>query len=415
MANIYYGTLSTEPEQVFKDGARLTQVDTKTSMSAGTWFWDGPNTRVYVYDDPAGHTIEAGQRYMAIGATGKSYVTLDGLTARHGNAAGIDLTTNDNHWIVQNCLVEYNYTWGTVNDSDATKNTGNTFRNNEVCYNGAEGLISMDYCESTLVSGNIVHHNGILSDQNWTAGVKANATQVVNYVVEYNHIYSNGLAGMSNSGSGIWSDTCGAGHVFRYNLIHDNHMCGILVECMSGAAVYGNVVYGTTGGAGGSCPGIEIAGRSVDTAAANYNLIYNNTCYGNDIGIRVMGISGQNASVVGNVVKNNIASGNTDHELSAVLGGENDGVLGSGNVYEYNCLGVESGTFVEWGDYVQKGTYDEWEAAYGGTTHSIEADPLFTNAAGGDFTLQVGSPCIDAGANLGTDYQMALAPGSTWP
>ena len=46
---------------------------------------------------------------------------------------------------------------------------------------------------------------------------------------------------------------------------------------------------------------------------------------------------------------------------------------------------------------------------------TVAADPSFTNAAGGDFTLQAGFPCIDAGADLGTTYQMALRPGTTWP
>ena len=45
---------------------------------------------------------------------------------------------------------------------------------------------------------------------------------------------------------------------------------------------------------------------------------------------------------------------------------------------------------------------------------NIVADPLFTNAAGGDFTLQAGSPCIDAGVDLGSTYQTALMPAASW-
>ena len=35
--------------------------------------------------------------------------------------------------------------------------------------------------------------------------------------------------------------------------------------------------------------------------------------------------------------------------------------------------------------------------------HDITADPLLTDPANGDFTLQAGSPCLDAGAQMGTD------------
>ena len=36
-------------------------------------------------------------------------------------------------------------------------------------------------------------------------------------------------------------------------------------------------------------------------------------------------------------------------------------------------------------------------------------------SSGGDFTLQAGSPCIDAGLNLGSAYSEQLVAGSTWP
>ena len=35
--------------------------------------------------------------------------------------------------------------------------------------------------------------------------------------------------------------------------------------------------------------------------------------------------------------------------------------------------------------------------AAGPDVHKVTADPLFTNAAANDFTLQVGSPAVDAG------------------
>jgi len=423
---LYYKVVATEPQQVFSDGSRLVQVATKGALVTGKWWWDAANTRVYLFDDPAALTIEAGKRDEAIVATGKSYVTVDGLTLRHGQRAGVDITTNDNYWIIQNCLIEYNYLWGIFNQSNSSKNVHNTFQLNEVRYNGGPGIDNGAYTEDTLVAHNIIHHNGCLNDadaegnnQNYTAGVKSNMATCVRLTVEYNTIYSNGFSAAWSSGAGIWSDGCGAGHIFRYNKIYNNGFHGITLELTSGAEIYGNVVYGTHQGPGGWCGGICIYGRSAEGGPSNNNLIYNNTLYDNDAGIWMRGEVGQDASLVGNIVKNNIVFGSTRAELLAENGGENDGTLGSGNVYWYNCFGPNANNLVEWGSGTFKTTYAQWEAAGGiildgGTTHSIESDPLFTNAAGGDFTLQAGSPCIDAGVDLTSTYQTALIPAASW-
>lgn len=42
--------------------------------------------------------------------------------------------------------------------------------------------------------------------------------------------------------------------------------------------------------------------------------------------------------------------------------------------------------------------------------HSLTSDPKFTNAAAGDFSLQAGSPCLNAGANVGLTTDFAGNP-----
>jgi hypothetical protein len=416
---LWYATTATEPQQVFYDGPRLVQVALKASLGAGKWWWDSANTRIYIGSDPSGHALEAGQRYGCLDFNGKSYVTVDGLTLKHGQRDGLDLYTSS-YLIINNCLIEYNYIWGVLQDANGTKNNYNTFHGNEVCYNGGNGMANVGNTDGLTVCHNEFHHNCCLYDSGveasgheWTGAIRSLNSSCTNIVIEYNLIHDNGRTDTYWCGAGVWFDGCGAGCIVRYNRLYDNKFHGIHPELTSGAAVYGNVVSGTHG-LDGHVAGICIYGRFSE-APSNNNLIYNNSVYGNDIGILVRGETGQNASVVGNLVKNNISSGNTVCELSTKLGGENDGSLGSGNVYEYNCFGAEGSNFIEWGDTVFKATYDAWETAYGGTTHSIEADPLFTNPAGGDFTLQAASPCIDTGVDLGATYQMALRPGTMWP
>jgi hypothetical protein len=425
--SLWYATTATEPQQVFYDSARMTESSTKGGVTSGKWWWDSANTRIYIGSNPSGHMMEASQRTVAIEGGGRSYVTYDSLTARHAQNWGLDLTTNANHNIVQNCVLEYNYLIGLVNQSDATKNVFNTFQDNEVRYNGGSGICNWTYTEDTTVRGNIVHHNCIMQDSwtegdnhNYTAGIKANTATCVRLVVENNVVYDNGIVGRLNRGSGIWCDQNVPAPIIRFNYLDQNIMDGIQIELTSNAKVYGNIILRTDGNADNAASGILLYGRTGDPTPgagypASYNLIYNNTLYGNEVGIRLRGEPGQNNSLVGNIIKNNIVSGSLTQALMCTYGGENDGTLGSGNVYEYNSLGPQASNFIEWGDGVHKSTYTAWEAAYHGRTYSIEVDPRFANAPGDDFTLQSSSPCIDAGADVGPSCSTALLPGSSWP
>ena len=89
-------------------------------------------------------------------------------------------------------------------------------------------------------------------------------------------------------------------------------------------------------------------------------------------------------------IKNNILAGNT-YGLSIDTNGTKD----SG----YNC-------------FYNNGTDISGVTETGG---SVFADPLFTDAANHVYTLKPGSPCINVGVDLGSDYDDAINPDSTWP
>lgn len=60
-----------------------------------------------------------------------------------------------------------------------------------------------------------------------------------------------------------------------------------------------------------------------------------------------------------------------------------------------------------------------WQTAISGTawtgkdTASLNTNPIFTSSS--DFSLQSTSSAIDVGVSLGSDYDDAIYPGSTWP
>ncbi len=221
-----------------------------------------------------------------------------------------------------------------------------------------------------------------------------------------------------NKGFGIWIDTnwCAAGHgtTVRYNKTYNNAASGLFCEKSQYAKFYYNISYNN------GVYGLRVDADGDGDGGAHpvqYNDFYNNTLYGNTVaGIYSAGGWAQDGIYIqNNVFKNNIAAGNINYQLIAKWGGENNGSSGTGNIYEHNSMGAESPNFVEWGVNVYKSTYAAWEAAYGGTTHSIESDPEFVNTSENDFRLKAGSLAIDAGTNVGLTVDCVGNPVSSIP
>ena len=423
----WYFAMPQNPLQVFRDDARLTNVATKGAVATGEWWWDSANSRVYIGDNPSGHTVEASSFDLCIILHGRSYLTFENLTVAKSRAHGIGVygstSAGSSYNIFRNNIMSWNYFkgiqfwWG-----GPQLQTDNLVENNEICYNGGSGVQFQNHSPNGTVRGNIVHHNCILevdsSDHIYTAGIKVNVGEGM--LIEKNYSYSNGNdANTGDRGAGIWLDSYPEHDPFtpntvRYNYCKDNNYIGIFIELQHDTKVYGNVVWNSH--AHTYAAGIEVSGHNApDGNSAEDNLIYNNTVYGcNPYGIYVHGDSNNN-KVMRNIIRDNISFGNAQRQLCARYGGENDGRMGSGNVYEYNSFGAEAAGFIEWAAGVTNATYAAWEGAYHGKTYSVEADPKFANAAGGDFTLQSYSPCIDAGADLGPAFNTALMPDSSWP
>ncbi len=156
------------------------------------------------------------------------------------------------------------------------------------------------------------------------------------------------------------------------------------------------------------------------------NLIYGNTISGNRrYGLEVRGpYGGYSNGCTNNLVKNNIIVNTQSGPNLQVFDGCENGANGSGNVYTYNDFGAAASNFIWWGGSsptaTYYSTYVSWEAAAGncgttGCSHSVQSDPLFLNASIGNFTLQASSPAIGAGVNLGSTYEMALNPNTSFP
>jgi len=411
----YYASVSTQPHQVFRDGSRLTQVSSEGSLARGDWWWDSGTSSIYLYDNPSGHTIEVGQRAVAIQTSaGVQYVTLTNLHATKANQFGIAL--NGGYTTIDGLTSDYNdingiLYWG----SSSAISNGVTIKNSTVAYNGGSG-ISFGFVNNWLIQGNNVHHNCWDQLQTSTRGIDGGNPYTTNVTVQYNYVHENGY-GQSGSvpGSGIACDTCGSGIVFGYNNVWGNNGYGIDIDADNNVAAYYNLSWNNVIGI--------IAFADANSSMTGIQL-YNNTVYGNQsAGIWVEGPSAGSAPAgcTNNLVENNIVTGTVSGPNLKVFNGcENPGTHGSRNVYTYNSFGAQASDFIQWGASTYESTYSAWETATGncgssGCSHSIQTAPTFTNDGADNFTLASGSSAIDAGTNLDTTYQWGLAPSSSWP
>ena len=410
--NTYFATVSTATNQIFRDDTRPVKGASSSTLNDHEWY--GSGGRVWYRDDSgtpqgAGYTLTASQRTNNI-ALGKNHVTVDSLDLRKANMDGLYFSDDTNNNIVSNNTVSYAYNVGIKGVSSKTI-TANTITANTVHHNGASGVVfKTANVTSNTIQNNTIYRNSIIAttdnDHEYGGGVylwTVGTGNIVQNNISYRNGYDDTDTGVGgNRGGGLWFDTVAAGNIMRYNKVYNNQHYGLHFECTSGCQMYYNISYGdnVTGIRVGSYNGI---------AVTDGNAIYNNVTYGNDnYGFFLTGYSDSSAGrFTNNIFKNNVSVGNGTQQLYAQYGAENDGTMGSGNVYTHNCLGAEAADFILWGTGVTPDTYDAWEALYGSSTFSVESDPLLTDPATGDFTLQSTSPCINAGVDVGLtqDYE----------
>jgi len=452
----YQVALTTEPMQLWYDG---TYGDRKTDVGdlaeEGDWYW--ASNVLYFYGDggdpDASYTaIEVGQRDNCIRlSSGRDWITIDNITCASGNGRSLHCTSPEG-LVITNCTVEWSWFDGIFIDGNGWY--GNiTVQDCVLRYNGTCGFSATSWDDEDvygdiLVSRCDVYENGTYQGywggtHGWTGGVKfycsdgrvrdsGYAGQGHNLVVEYCHVHDNGPVELNGGrGIGIWYDSVmnytAYPNIARFNLIHDNGSNGILVEVSDNTILDSNIIYncGNQGTDWFRRGPIRVVARPVcdPCATARNNLLYGNICVGGVVGLSLMvtQTSGTTTEISDNIVKNNIFVGASYANMQILNGGDNDGVWGSGNVYQYNCLGDEETevALVYWDDTLHT-TYAAWEADGGvvldsGSTHSVEADPGFADPDNDDYTIGSGSACIGTAVNLGDLYDIGLLPASTWP
>jgi hypothetical protein len=374
--NIYNASVAWTPNQVLRSGTPLTKEASLGALTAdGQWYYDSGTTTLYVYSISAlGTSIEATHRNRAALIDNKSYITLSGLHLTMANQDNLWLETADH------C----------------------TFSNLELDYAASDGALVSNGSNNLLFDGGSSHNNGHGYGDGDGIGIGQQGAASHDITVQNMDIYSNGY---STQGSAVAVSDTAEGNpptaiIVQYNKLRDSVDTGLNVSGGTVLAQY-NIITGN------GFAGIQIipqGATQVATVSAYGNTIYSNGEYGL--------VGGSVNSGTGTLTaKNNILLNNNTSANHSEIGWWQPTFITF--VTDYNIIyhSIAGLTFFYDGS---SNTFTQWKSNTGQDAHSLTSDPKVTNAAAGDFTLQNASPAINAGANLGSTYQMGLDPRSSF-
>jgi len=347
----------------------------QTSLGAVTsdldYYYDGAGT-FYVYwagGDPDSEfsQIEISKRDICIrNWYGEDYLTYSGIIAKYStNANCVTQGCDDVIW--EDCEIfgaGRSGLWGSKLATHIVRRCNiHSSVNEHAIYLGWEDADS----------------TGILIEQNWL------------------HDCPNGKGVQFNSSGG---DGTQIAPIIRHNFMDGNYI-GIGDLSATGGLYYGNVI------ANMGQSGIGFSHDTDDDPTglqpSENAIVYNNTIYNCP-----RGFFKYSSYATGMTIKNNIVS-----ECAILVERDTgDGTMTLDN-NRYYLSGGYTGAF-DWNGT----TYDSlaaYQSASSQDATSSVGDPGLVNPANDDFTLASDSPCIGAGANLGSPYNTALMPSSTWP
>lgn len=350
---------------------------------------------------PADHIVECACRGYAIYNGGKSNLHFDALNltlSQNGIKAAGNSASLANI-VISGCSISKckNGIWFEGRNGYDTSNIA--IIDNKLTNCGESIFLGSDMSGPERTNCSIVKRNMIIN-----GGISVNSEYWSNFDVGD----TEGI-GLQNFNDGIVMDNqiiggCPFGGIVLWtnqasrsdnNILYGNYIKDLLAWgiCPGGGTtdtttnnfVTNNIIVGCGQGSD-TFPG-PYGGIRLNTHQYPSNMIYNNTLAGNDINIYL------NAYPAHYIIKNNISVSPVICHIIKNQAGMNDNVLDYNLYYSDNgCLFRLYGTDCNfWG----------WKIATSQDASSFVADPLFVNEAGGDYHINLYSPAVNAGTDVG--------------
>jgi parallel beta-helix repeat protein len=225
-------------EDVYFDDTRLDRVLSLGELGSGKFFFDYDADRIYIGDDPNGHTVEVavGPQFMDGYNTSGGNVVRNLIVEKFATRASVSAIQGGDGWVIENNEFRFNHGIGV-----GLHGTDSVLRNNFIHHNGQLGMGGYKTVGS-LVEGNEVSFNNTAGfDRGWEAGA-SKFVYAANLTVRGNFVHD-------NYGNGLWTDGDAINVVYEDNIAVRQEGNGIHHE-ISCDAVIRNNTFSDNGGGG---------------------------------------------------------------------------------------------------------------------------------------------------------------------